>query len=99
MEDYDVIDLRKAFSKLESSVQQLKNEPEITLFCYSTEDDESPDFISVFWKEGYLYKGDDFNALADNMKGQKTRCFKISNDVREILSQYFVGLEMEEVFC
>ena len=88
MTEIDVKYLRKALVKLQPTQHQFETKPEITLLCYDSPEDESPDMISVFWSEGFLYEGDDFNAIANNMRGRKTDCYKISDEVEEILSFY-----------
>ena len=88
MTEIDVKYLRKALVKLKPTQHQFPTTPEITLLCYDSSEDESPDMISVFWSEGFLYEGDDFNAVANKMRGRKTDCYKISTEVEEILEFY-----------
>ena len=84
----EVEDLRDIFSELEPIKKDVYDKPDIIILGYNSENDGNPDMYCVFKKDRYIFVGDYFEAWAQRMKGRKSNCYIINEDLKSFLEIY-----------
>lgn len=88
LSEEDRLDIVDAFSTLEKTYKSISDDPSFTIYAYPDKDGEKYDLYSVFLPLKLLYPGDHFEALANNVKGKRSKCYELDEYSLELLSSY-----------
>lgn len=91
--DYNTIKkLNNMLNKQKKTAHTFYEYPDMLLECYKGNEKT---YISIYIKEGYLFKGYFLKAFTERMEDKKTKCYKLDNATIKILEEIKVKYDVK----